>query len=84
MQWRHLAARHNNIIDCVWACFTPEQQYFGHIAAVVRSGLTESLRLLFFYLPTQGIFNLSHHIYMMWEKLAFESVESFTLRENRM
>ena len=35
-------------------------------------------------LPTQGIFNLPHHIYLgiVWEELAFDDAVSYTQRGN--
>ena len=33
-------------------------------------------------LPTQGIFNLTHHIAMVWEELAFDDAVSYTQRGN--
>ena len=33
-------------------------------------------------LQIQGIFNLSHHIGIVWEKLAFDDSVSYALREN--
>ena len=33
-------------------------------------------------LPTQGIFNLPHHVGMVWEQLAFDDAVSYTQRGN--
>ena len=38
----------------------------------------------FILLPTQGIFNLPHHIDMTWKELAFDDAVSYTQREIAM
>ena len=35
-------------------------------------------------LPTQGIFNLLHHIDMVWEELVFDGTVSYTQQGNEL
>ena len=62
--------------------FMPQQWYFSYIMVGDMMYQMRRRKRKPTLLPTQGTFNLQHHLGMVWEELAFDDAVSYTQQGN--
>ena len=64
-------------------CVTPSESIYAFVLLGQKANnVGYSLIFGHLLLPPQGIFNLPHHVSMVWEQLAFDDAVSYTQRGN--